>query len=232
MKSYNLTPMKRFAITIFSFLLVMEVAAQSSRLGVLDRQQQSFGLSVGLDYSVLPIILAYKHGVRIFGYKHPASIGVEVTIPAFAFDLADIRFRMNSEATIYRKNNFEVRAGIAPLFVNTKMETQRMASLGMDFHLFTGFSNRNWNNGFEVKYNQVLFTHITHNAIYREQVLQAAIDGWYGNTASNFRFGALVNRRVNQADVFFKGGVSQTGKLNDYLFVPTMYLHAGINYRF
>jgi hypothetical protein len=112
------------------------------------------------------------------------------------------------------------------------METETMSSLGLDFHVFTGFTNELWNTGIEVIYNKMFTTYIKHTDVYRDNVFADAKDGWYKNTAANIRIGVLVNRKINNFDVFFRGGLSKTAKFNDYLFVPSYYAHIGGNFRF
>ncbi len=224
--------MKKIAIiTILLIVIAFQANAQDKRSGILNDKEQSIGLATGLDYSVVPVILNYERGISLFNYKYPVVLGVDLTVPLFGFDLNDVRIRITSETTILRKRNFEIRGGIDPLFVNLKMETETMSSLGADFHLFTGFTNEKWNTGLEVSYNQVFSTYIKHTEKYKENVYADVVDGWYKNTASNFRLGVLVNRSFKQMDVYLNGGISRTGNFNAYLFVPTMYALIGVNYR-
>jgi len=58
------------------------------------------------------------------------------------------------------------------------------------------------------------------------------VDGWYKLTASNLRVGIRANRSFNKTDAYLKAGLSKTGTFEDYLFVPTMYVLLGINYKF
>ncbi len=219
---------------LFSLLAwtVFQVNAQDRRSGILEGKEQSIGVATGLDYSILPIQLTYQRGVTLRNLKYPVMLGVDVTVPLFDLDLLDSRIRLTSETTILRKRNFEIRGGIDPVFVNVKMETERMASIGADAHFFMGLVSEKWNFGLEGNYNQIFSTHIVHTDKYKENVYAAAVDGWYKNTASNWRAGILANRTLGRVDVFFHGGLSTTGKFNAYLFVPTMYMLVGVNRRF
>jgi hypothetical protein len=180
----------------------------------------------------MPVKLTYQRGFNLLNYKYPVEIGADVTVPLFALDLNDIRVRIITETTILRKRNFEIRGGIDPVFVNVKMETENMSSLGADIHVFTGFTNDKWNAGLELNYNHIFTTHIAHTQKYKENVFEEVQDGWYRNTASNIRIGVLVNRTINRFDVYLNGGISRTGQFNAYLFVPTMYALVGVNFRF
>ena len=202
------------------------------RSGILNANEQSVGLATGIDYSIMPLQLSYKRGFDIGNYKFPFAVGGDVTIPPFSFDLNDIRIKLTTEMTFLRKRNFEIRGGIDPVFVNLKMETETMSSLGLDFHFFTGFTNAKWNTGLEVQYNKMFSTYIKHTDKYTDNVFEGAVDGWYKNTAANIRIGALVNYRIKKFDINFRAGVSKTGNFNDYLFVPSMYGNIGVNFRF
>ena len=217
-----------FILTIF---LGIQMKAQD-RSGILAAKEQAVGLATGVDYSIMPLQLSYKRGFDIGNYKFPFSAGLDVTIPLYKFDLNDIRIRITTEMTFLRKRNFEIRGGIDPVFVNLKMETETMSSLGLDFHLFTGFTNARWNTGLEVQYNAMFSTYIKHTDKYTDNVYEGAVDGWYKNTAANIRIGVLVNYRVNKFDIYLRTGVSRTGNFNDYLFVPSMYGIIGVNFRF
>lgn len=223
---------KIFIISVLILAFILPINAQDRRSGILEDKEQSIGIATGIDYSIMPLKLTYKRGINAFNYKFPVNIGADLTIPMFAFDLNDIRVRIITETTIYRKSNFEIRGGIDPVFINLKMQTERMSSLGADFHLFTGFTNDKWNTGVEINYNKILSTYIQHTDKYRENVFTDAVDGWYKNTASNIRVGILVNRTFNKFDVYLNAGLSKTAKFNNYLFVPTMYALTGVNYRF
>jgi len=222
---------KIIAITIFTVLSAITMNAQD-RSGMLDAKEQSVGIATGIDYSIAPLQLSYKIGFNIGNYKLPFSAGADITIPIFAFDLNDIRIRFTSEMTFLRARNFEIRGGIDPVFVNLKMETETMSSFGADFHIFTGFTNSRWNAGVEFMYNYIFTTYIKHTDIYRDNVFEEAVDGWYKNTAANIRIGFLINYRAGRFDINLKAGYSATGEFNDYLFVPPMYGNFGVNFRF
>lgn len=224
--------MKKLIIIFISIVFLGIQSEAQERSGILETKEQSVGVAMGLDYAILPISLSYKRGIDIFKYKFPLNTGVDVTIPIFSFDLNDIRIRLITETTLLRKKNFELRGGIDPVFVNLKMETETMSSLGADFHTFAGFTNNKWNTGVEFLFNKMFSTYIKHTDKYRENVFRGAVDGWYKNTAANIRIGILVNRRINNFDVYFKAGSSTTGKFNSYLFVPSMYTNLGVNFRF
>jgi len=228
----NSEKMKKTTILLLMIVaLGIQVNAQD-RSGILDAKEQSVGIATGVDYSIMPLQLTYKRGFDIGNYKFPFSAGLDVTVPVFNFDLNDIRVRITTEMTFLRKRNFEIRGGIDPVFVNLKMETETMSSLGLDFHLFTGFTNARWSTGMEVRYNTMFSTYIQHTDKYTDNVYEGAVDGWYKNTAANIRIGALVNYRVNKFDLFLRAGISKTGKFDDYLFVPSMYGIIGVNFRF
>lgn len=224
---------KIYIISILILLFALQTRAQNEtgRSGILNANEQSIGLATGIDYSILPLKLTYKRGFNIFEYKFPVNVGVDITIPIFKFDLNDIRIRLITETTIFRKKNFEIRGGIDPMFVNVKMETETMSSLGADFHIFTGFTNDKWNVGLDINYNQIFTTYIKHSDKFNEAVFQAQ-DGWYKLTAANIRLGVLVNRTLGNFDLYLNAGVSKTGKFHDYLFVPSMYGLIGVNFRF
>lgn len=230
---------------ILSLLLIATIAvnihAQDSatkteninnRSGILNFQEQSFGLATGIDYSIMPLKLNYKRGFEVMNYKFPVMLGADITIPLFKFDLNDIRIKIITETTLLRKSNFEVRFGIDPTFVNTKMQTSSLASVGVDFHIFTGFTGEKWSVGAEVNYNQMVSTHIKHTDKYKDNVLAEAVDGWYKNTAGNINLGLLVNRTMGDVDIYLKTGLSKTAKFNEYLFVPTIYAVIGGSYKF
>lgn len=222
---------KTILISILIIFLGVQINAQE-RSGILNAKEQSVGIAMGLDYSILPISLSYKRGFDLFNYKYPFTAGVDVTIPMYSFDLNDIRVRIITDMTLFRKKNFEIRGGINPVFVNVKMETETMSSLGLDFHFFTGFTNEKWNTGVEFQYNKIFSTYIKHTEIYRDNVYGEAVDGWYKNTASNIRIGILVNRSIKKFDVYLKAGSSTTGNFKGYLFVPTIYTELGLNFNF
>lgn len=217
------------ALLTCSFQLALNA---QNRSGLLEANEQTVGLATGIDYSIAPLIVSYKRGMDAFNLKYPIVAGVDMSIPVYAFDFNDIRLRLLSEMTLFRKNNFELRGGINPVFVRTKLETETMNSLGLDLHLFTGFTGEKWSVGAEFIYNKIVSTHITHTDKYRDNVLADAVDGWYENTASNIRMGMIVNRRINNFDVHLRTGVSKTGTFGGYLFVPPLYMHIGLNYRF
>ena len=224
---------KIYIISTLIVLITAQARAQEEtrRSGILNANEQSTGLATGIDYSMVPLIFTYKRGVNIFNYKFPVNVGADVTIPLFKFDLNDIRIRLISETTIFRKKNFEIRGGIDPLFINVKMETETMSSFGADFHAFTGFTNDKWNAGLDINYNQIFTTYIKHTNKFNEAVFEAQ-DGWYKSTAANIRLGFLVNRTLDNFDLYVHAGISKTGKFNDYLFVPSMYSLIGVNFRF
>lgn len=222
---------KTIIILILFFSLGFFAEAQE-RSGILATKEQSLGLATGVDYSIMPLQLSYKRAFDIGNYKFPFAAGVDATIPLFDFDLNDIRIRITTEMTFLRKQNFEIRGGINPVFVNLKMETETMSSMGLDFHFFTGFTNAKWNSGLEFTYNKMFSTHIKHTDKYTDNVFEGAVDGWYRNTAANIRIGVLVNYRINKFDINLRTGISRTGKFNGYLFVPTMYANIGVNFRF
>jgi hypothetical protein len=232
MKYFKNIKMKKALLALILVSTISLNSKSQTRIGVLDTNSQSIGIATGLDYSVLPLMVSYKRGFKLLQYKYPVNAGVDVTVPIYKFDFNDVRIRLITETTIYRKNNFNVRGGIDPVFVNLKMETEIMTSLGMDFHVFTGFTNDKWNVGLELNYNKIFTSYIKHTDVYRDNVFTDAVDGWYKNTAANIRLGALVNRKIIDFDVYLKGGLSKTGKLNDYLFVPGIYANIGVNYRF
>lgn len=222
-------------IIIIIFILISAMGFQlkaQDRSGVLEANEQSVGLATGIDYSIMPLQMSYKRGFNIANYKFPFAAGVDVTIPIYNFDLNDIRIKLTTEMTFIRKRNFEIRGGIDPVFVNLKMETETMSSLGLDFHFFTGFTSTKWNTGIEFQYNRMFSTYIKHTDIYRDNVYEDAVDGWYKNTAANIRIGALINYRIKKFDINLRAGVSKTGQFNDYLFVPSMYGAIGVNFRF
>jgi hypothetical protein len=232
MKYFKPKTMKKILIlSILVTLIAFQVNAQNKRSGILEHKEQSVGFATGMDYSIMPVKLTFKQGFSLFNYKYPVTIGADVTVPVFAFDVNDVRFRIISETTLLRNKNFEIRGGIDPMLANIKMETESMLSLGADFHVFTGFTNQKWNLGLEANYNQIFSTHIKHTEKYKELVYADVVDGWYKNTASNVRIGILANRTINRFDIYVNCGISKTGKFNDYLFVPTMYALVGVTYR-
>lgn len=122
-----------------------------------------------------------------------------------------------------RKGNFERRGGIDPLLTRIKMKTESMTSMGADVHLFTGLTNKKWNVGLEVTYNQIFTTHIQHTDLYRDLVFEDVLDGWYKNTASNLKLGFVVGRSFNKFDLFLNGGMAKTGKMKEYyMYLPCM----------
>lgn len=223
---------KIILVFIVSTLCGEYVLAQDSirRSGILNHNEQSIGVATGMDYAILPVSFSYKRGVNAFQLKYPVNLGADITIPLFALDLNDIRFRIISEATILSKNKFEIRGGINPMLVNTKMETETMTSIGSDFHLFFGYTNAKWNVGTHVNFNQVFSTYIKHTDKYRDNVFVSAVDGWYKNTASNLRSGIFVNCTFNRTNIYIDGGISKTGTLKNYLFVPNYYFQIGVTY--
>ena len=224
---------KIYIISILIVLIALQIRAQdeTGRSGILNANEQSIGLATGIDYSILPLKLTYKRGFNIFNFKFPVNVGTDITIPIFKFDLNDIRIRLITETTIFRKKNFEIRGGIDPMFINVKMQTETMSSLGADFHIFSGFTNDKWNAGLDINYNQIFTTYIQHTDKFNEAVFEAQ-DGWYKHTAANIRLGVLVNRTLGNFDLYVNAGISKTGKFNDYLFVPSMYGIIGVNFRF
>ena len=220
--------------TLIISIIVATVAFGSNaqeRSGLLAKGEQSVGVYTGLDYSILPVTLKYSLGYNLFNMKQPVNSGFEMTVPVNSFDMNDIRLRLTTELTLLRKKNFEIRGGFSPVFVNVKMETETMSSLGMDFHAFTGLTNDRWNTGIEVFYNQMFSTHIVHTDKYKDNIFEAE-DGWYKNTAANIRIGFLLNRRIKKFDINFRAGYSGTGEFNNYLFVPNMYSTLGLIFRF
>ena len=224
---------KIYIISLLIILIAFQTNAQEEnrRSGILNAGEQSIGLATGIDYAMFPLKLTYKRGFHMFNYKFPVNVGADVTMPIFKFDLNDIRIRLITETTLLRKRNFEIRGGIDPMFVNVKMETETMSSIGADFHVFTGFTNEKWNAGLQINYNQIFTTYIKHTDKFKEVVFEAQ-DGWYKRTASNIRLGVLLNRTLGKFDLYINAGISKTGKFNDYMFVPSMYGLIGLNYRF
>ena len=219
--------------TVLSLFIVNKATAQEGlrRSGILSAKENSIGISTGMDYSILPLTVTYKRGVN-YKIKYPINIGAEFTIPTFAFDLNDFRFKLLSEVTILRRKSFEIKGGINPMIIRTKLKTETMTSIGADFNLFVGLTNEKWNVGVKSSYNQIFSTYIKHSDIYRDNVFSEAVDGWYKNTASNLRAGIFVNRTINKVNIYLDGGISKTGTLKNYLFVPNMYALVGVNYRF
>ena len=201
------------------------------RSGMLSSNENLIGITTGMDYSILPLTLSYQRGIDV-NLKHPIRLGAEFTVPMFDFDLLDFRFKVLSEATILRKNNFEIRGGMNLTLVHTKMQTESMTSIGADFDLFVGFTNDKWNVGLKARYNQVVTTFIKHTDKYRDNVFEGAVDGWYRSTASNLRIGVLLNYRIKKFDIHVEGGISRTGTFQSYLFVPTIYGLVGVDFRF
>lgn len=225
--------MKKYILILIIALFVgLQLNAQDGNAGLLSSNEQSVGISTGIDYSILPFEINYKKGFNLFNYKYPIVFGADVTIPFFDFDLNDIRIRLTSETVLLKKGIFEVRGGIDPVVCNTKMQTETMTSIGADFHVFTGVSTQKWNTGIELNYNQMVSTYIKHTDKYKENVYADVVDGWYKATASNIKIGLLVGRKFNNLEIYLKGGISKTGKFNNYLFVPTIYSIIGFNYRF
>jgi len=233
MTYYNSIEKMKKTIIIFILIIALGVQAEAQeRSGILESKENSVGFATGLDYSIMPIQISYKRGFDIGNYKFPFTAGTDVTIPLFSFDLNDIRIRLITEMTFLRKRNFEIRGGIDPVFVNLKMDTETMSSLGTDLHIFVGFTNAKWNTGVDFTYNKIFSTHITHTDVYLDNVYEEAVDGWYKNTAANIRIGILTNYRIKKFDINIRAGISRTGQFNDYLFVPSMYANLGVNYRF
>jgi hypothetical protein len=234
MKYFNFKTMQRIILIVFiTTFFLNNVNAQDTinRSGILGHKEHSIGITTGMDYSILPFSITYKRGMKTFNLKYPVNYGAEITIPLFAMDLNDLRFKIISEATILRKNNFEIRGGINPMLITTKMETETMTSLGSDFHLFLGFTNTKWNVGLHSNFNQVFSTYIKHTDKYRDNVFNEAVDGWYKLTASNFRTGIYANRTIKKLNIYIDGGISKTGTFKNYLFVPNYYFLIGANYK-
>ena len=221
--------------TIVSITLIIFTALQinaQDRSGILSAGEQSVGLATGMDYSILPAILSYNRGMDAFNFENPINVGLEATIPMYAFDLNDIRLKIVTDITVLRKRSFEIRAGINPVFINTKLQTETMSSLGVDLHVFVGITKEKWSYGGEATYNKIFTTHIKHTDKYRDLVFADAVDGWYKNTAGNIQAGIYVNRRIKKFDLSFRTGMSKTARLNEYLLVPTFYGIMGLEYRF
>ena len=225
----------KYIVSLLVLAVALNIHAQDTierRAGILNAKEQSVGLATGIDYAIAPLQLNYKRGFTAFNYKFPVILGAEVSIPMFAFDLNDISIKITSETTILRKGNFEIRGGMNAVFVNAKLETETMSSLGADFHVFTGLTSKKWTAGFTFNYNQVFSTYIKHSDKYKDNVFADVVDGWYKNTAANIRIGLLLNRTFGKIDVHIKAGASLTAKFNEYLFVPPLYGLLGVSYRF
>ena len=229
--------MKRIYLTFIIIALstlqlsVNQLSAQS-RFNLPDNPQQQLSISTGLDYAVLPLTISYKKGLRLFGGKRVISAGVEAIVPMFNFDLNDLKLSLTTEMTLYKSSRFEVSGGLNPLYVSTKLETNHLRSLGADLHLFAGYSSPNWHLGLDFMYNKIFSTYITHSDIYRDNVFADVVDGWYRNTASNIKIGIYASRTFGNFDPFLTAGIVKTGKFNDFLLVPGIYLNLGTNFRF
>ncbi|HPE55737.1 MAG TPA: hypothetical protein P5514_11570 [Bacteroidales bacterium] len=145
---------KIFLIITIGFCFSL-LKAQDNQSGILQEGEKRVGVATGIDYSILPLELSYQRGYQIFNYKHPVALGTEISIPMFNPDFSDIRIRLTSETSFIQKNKFVIRGGIDPVFVNVKMETERMSSVGADLHVFTGFVNPKWMLGLDLNYNQI-----------------------------------------------------------------------------
>jgi len=232
MKYYKFQTMRNLITIIIFICLAVQIKAQGSRSGVLEINEQTVGLSAGMDYSMLSAGITYIRGVNVCNYKYPVTIGGSISVPVFNFDFSDAGFKVISETTIHRKKNFEIRGGVNPALILLKTKTTKMTSIGTDFHVFSGFINNKWNCGLELTYNQIFSTYIKHTDIYKESVFENVADGWYKMTAANIKIGILIKRTINRYDIFLNGGITKTGRFNDYIYVPPIYTVIGMNYRF
>lgn len=233
MKYFDMASSRKALLAALVLLLLFQpgLAQESTRSGMLDHHAQSFGLSTGINYAILPLQLHYRRGLNCFQLPYPVQLGVELAIPTFGFDLRDKRIKLSTEALIFKKSKFEVRGGIDPQLVSIRMATQNMHAIGTDIHAFVGLTGPKWNFGAECVYDQAFTTYIRHADLYRDNVHQDAHDGWYRWTASNFRAGIAVNRTLHRTNLFVQGGLSKTGTLKNYLFVPNMYFLLGASVR-
>jgi len=65
-------------------------------------QEQSIGIATGIDYSIAPLILSYKRGVNAFNRPLPSTVGIDLSVPLYSFDVSDIRIRLLTEMTLLK----------------------------------------------------------------------------------------------------------------------------------
>jgi len=103
--------MKKIIIVFLALISMIFDATAQERSGILEKGEQSVGIASGIDYSIAPLFLLYNRGFNVFNYKYQVRAGLEFTMPLFSADLNDIRIRITSQTTFFKKNKFEIRGG-------------------------------------------------------------------------------------------------------------------------
>lgn len=200
--------------------------------GALNINEQKITIGTGIDYAILPLIVSYDRGINLFNFNAPMEIGADMTIPVFDFDLADSRLRLYLKTTLIEKQNFFLNFQFGPNLVNSSLQTQSMQTISADFILSPGIHAGNWSFSADLWYNHSISSYIKHTEKFKDLVYADVVDGWYYGTSSNIRVGATIVRSFKKIDISLSGGVSKTGQLKNYLFVPSMYTIFSVGYKF
>ena len=145
-------------------------------------------VTAGADYSSY---YGISYGYVIQNKIRPIVVGTELLLP-FGKDFADDwKSRTSIQAELLKSDHFSL--AVKPAFVVRRYESPlaRMFNTAADITFTFGYLRPKFGINAIGSYDRSLATHIKHGMLKDDY--PDILDGWYGSSGGNFKFGARMN---------------------------------------
>jgi len=216
------------ALTILSALAFATPARAQEVTRMPDAAKQSVGLETGLENAFIARA-TYAHRVDL-GFTPDARLFGRFTLPFVNPDLGDwgVDFGVRASASVWGDLRFSL--GVAPLLRRSVNEVFSATAAGIGATALLGYESASWGLSAELGYEQVLATHLSHSARYRDTTYADAKDGWYSITGSTARAGLRGGVRFGSVEIGARAGIETTGRF--HALTPPFYFTLGSAYSF
>jgi hypothetical protein len=208
--------------------LAVAPAARAQQVTNLPRgTEQTVGVEAGLD-SAFIVRGTYAHALP--GFLRDAAVYARFTLPFAEADFGDFSVDAGVIATVAGSDRWKLQLLFGPELRQTSNDAFSATALGFRSGMLAGYRSDTWGLMAELGYEQVLATHISHSALYRDTVYAGAKDGWYAITGGTFTAGLRGGGRVGRVELYGALGVMTSTGLE--LLVPPAYAVVGSTYAF
>jgi|SRR6187399_1456315 len=194
--------MKKSILFLFMLLNIPFLAkAQEINWRNLDSASRHVvAVHIGADFGT---VYGISYGYQL-PFKHPVLLGAAISVPFGKKFMDDYKVTASVQTEILHSNSFSFAIKPGMSMRRYHSDVASLYNVGAEITTTLGYYKNNWGVAVEANYDRSCATYVEHKTL--KEYYPGILDGWYGSTGGNFKFGIKGNYWMKTTGIAFKAG--------------------------
>ncbi len=193
-----------------------------------NHKRSLFNINAGAAYG---IIAGAGYGYQVNRGAFPIWLQATISTPAGNKLFDDYKSGIGGQIRILNLTNIQASVVIEGIFRRSENEIVTMSNFGGKISAAAGYYSSGWFIAADLGFDKAAATHLHHKEVYKKSYPNVK-DGWFEvPTGGNFNVGLQGGISIGRNDLYLKGGLLRTERLENTLMLP-YYGELGYNIRF